>query len=273
MCEFCTKHGDGRVWYKNAANYARDLMADLERRRYVAEFLQETMGKGIVTIGRLESIYQKKGRLPTQLSAGFVANAKVDHFGQVVTIEDVESIVSQAALVVRSPCACKWAANRKESRACYSLSYTADAWFESLDMSWFGLPQSEGLERVSPRDAIEQMRELGRTGAVHSIWTMKTPFIGAICNCEPDACLGLRTLLLDMRTMHKGERVAVVDESRCGGCGNCASICRFHAIESVQTFGSSKARVNTNACFGCGNCRLHCPDEAMTMMERSIEDF
>lgn len=273
MCEFCTKHGDGRVWFKNANNYARDLMADLERRKYVAGFLHETIGEGIVTIGRLESIYQRKRRLPMQLREAFVTKAEQDHFGQVVTIEDVEAIVSKAALVVRFPCACKWAANRKESRACYSLSYTADTWFDNLDMSWFGLPQEEGLERVSPSDAVEQMRELGRAGAVHSIWTMKTPFIGAICNCEPDTCLGLRTLLLDMRTMHKGESAAVVDESRCSGCGSCESICRFNAIESLRSSGEPKAHVNANACFGCGNCRPHCPDDAISMRERTAAEF
>ncbi|HEY5957446.1 MAG TPA: 4Fe-4S binding protein [Polyangiaceae bacterium] len=273
MCEFCTKHGDGRIWFKHAANFGNDLMADLERRKYVAEFLERTMGEGIVTIGRLEAIYQKKGRLPYQLREGFVARAKTDHFGQVVTIEDVEAIVSKAALIVRFPCACKWAANRKESRACYSLSYSADTWFDGLDMSWFGLPQAEGFERVSPRDAVEQMRELGASGAVHSIWTMKTPFIGAICNCEPDTCLGLRTLLLDMRTMHKGESCAMVDESRCSGCGSCASICRFNAIERLQRSGESTAHVNPNTCYGCGNCRLHCPEDAVSMRERNPSEF
>jgi ferredoxin len=273
MCEFCTKHGDGRVWFKNAANYAHDLMADLERRNYVADFLQQTMAEGLVTIGRLETIYQKKGRIPTRIGEGFVSTAKVDHFGQVVTIEDVEAIVSKAALVVRFPCACKWACSRKESRACYSLSYTADRWFDTLDMSWFGLPQAEGLERVSPRDALGQMRELGKAGAIHSIWTMKTPFIGAICNCEPDTCLGLRTLLLDMRTMHKGEATAAVDKSRCSGCGSCASTCRFNAIESLQVAGDCKAVVDSKACFGCGNCRLHCPEDAISMQERDIAEF
>jgi ferredoxin len=273
MCEFCTNHGDGRVWFKNAANYARDLMADLERREYVANFLQQTIGEGITTIGRLETIYRKKRRLPVKVVEAYVSTAKVDHFGQVVTLEDVEAVVSRAATVVRFPCACKWAASRKESRACYGLSYTADPWFDALDMSWFGLTQAEGFEQVSPRDAVEQMRELGRSGAVHSIWTMKTPFIGAICNCEPDTCLGLRTLLLDMRTMHKGESSAFVDGSRCSGCGNCASICRFDAIESLQESGEWRARVHPRTCFGCGNCRSRCPEDAISMVERSAADF
>jgi NAD-dependent dihydropyrimidine dehydrogenase PreA subunit len=268
MCEFCTKHGDGQVWYKNAANYARDLMADIERRKYIADFLDKTMGDGIVTIGRLESIYKKRGRLSEKIKESFVSTATVDHFGQVLTIEDVEAIVSKAAMVVRFPCACKWAASRKESRTCYSLTYTAEPWFEAFDMSFFGLPQEDGLERVSPVEAVEQMRGLGKEGAVHSVWTMKTPFIGAICNCEPKTCLGLRTLLLDMRTMHKGEAVAVVDETRCKGCGNCESICRFNAIESRSISLQWKAYINPKTCFGCGNCRLHCPQDAVHMMER-----
>jgi ferredoxin len=248
-------------------------MADLERRQYVAEFLQRTIAEGIVSIGRLESIYQKKRRLPTIVRDGLVARAKVDHFGQVVTIEDVEAIVSKAALIVRFPCACKWAAQRKESRSCYSLSYSADAWFDALDMSWFGLPQAEGLERVSAQAAVEQMRALGQAGAVHSIWTMKTPFIGAICNCEPDTCLGLRTLSLDMRTMHKGETVAVVDESECSACGNCASACRFHAIECLRHSACDTAHIDTRLCFGCGNCRHQCDRGAISMQARSAADF
>ena len=28
MCEFCTKPGDGQIWFKNAKNYAEDPMAD-----------------------------------------------------------------------------------------------------------------------------------------------------------------------------------------------------------------------------------------------------
>ena len=43
MCEFCTKHGDGKIWFKNAANYANDLMADLNRRTYIKDFFNNTI--------------------------------------------------------------------------------------------------------------------------------------------------------------------------------------------------------------------------------------
>ena len=86
MGEFCTKHGDGQVWFKNAANYANDLMADLNRRNYIKDFFTSTIESGVTTIGRLETIYQKKKVLPERLIRQMVSTASVEHFGQVVTI-------------------------------------------------------------------------------------------------------------------------------------------------------------------------------------------
>ena len=268
MCEFCTKHGDGQVWFKNAANYARDLMADLERRKYIADFFSSTIHEGIVTIGRLESLYRKKNRLPERLVKAFVSKAEEDHFGQVVTIEEIREIVGKAASVVRLPCACRWASSRTEDRCCYSVSYTPETWFDAMDMSYFGLPQSEGLESVGTEEAIKQMEALGQNGAVHSIWTMKTPFIGAICNCQPADCLGLRSLSIDLATMMPGEAYAAVDAHKCNGCGACEEACHFGAIDAVSFSGEDKARIQPSECFGCGNCRHVCAEDALSMVPR-----
>jgi ferredoxin len=268
MCEFCTKHGDGKVWFKNAANYANDLLADLRRRKYIKDFFQSTIEEGIVTLGRLEVLYQKKKALPPRLVNQMVARAREEHFGQVVTIEDIREIVGRAATVVRLPCACRWAAMKKENRCCYSVSYTPDNWYGELDMGYFGLAQDEGLESLNPEQAIAQMEELDKSGSVHTIWTMMTPFIGAICNCQPGDCLGLRTLSLDVETMFRGESVAAVDEELCNGCGTCTAACQFSAISSRQVAGGFQAVVNREQCFGCGLCRNACPAQALTMVSR-----
>lgn len=268
MCEFCSKHGDGKVWFKNAANYANDLMADLRRRHYIKDFFTSTIDEGIVTIGRLEVLYRKKKRLPDRLVKQMVSRAKEEHFGQVVTMEDIRQIVGKAATVVRLPCACRWASMKKENRCCYSVSYTPDAWYGDLDMGYFGLAQDEGLETVTAAEAISQMENLEKDGAVHTIWTMMTPFIGAICNCQPLDCLGLRTLSLDVETMFRGEQVARVDEELCSGCGSCGEACQFDAVSSRQQSGEFKAVVDAERCFGCGLCRNSCPEEALTMVRR-----
>ncbi len=31
MCEFCHKHGEGKKWYLQAANYSEDLLSDVRR--------------------------------------------------------------------------------------------------------------------------------------------------------------------------------------------------------------------------------------------------
>jgi ferredoxin len=269
MCEFCTEHGDGKVWFKNADNYGRDLISDLTRRDYINDFFRSTIEEGVGTIGRLETLYGKKKRLPPRLVNAMVDKAKKEHFGQVVTIEDIRELVGKAATVVRLPCACRWASMKKENRCCYSVSYSPDAWYKELDMSYFGLAQDQGLESLTPEEAIQQMENLENDGAVHTIWTMITPFIGAICNCQPVDCLGLRTLAVEVETMFRGEQVAVVAEESCTGCGACEEACHFQAITSVERSGDYKAHIHPTACFGCGICRNVCPADALSMVTRS----
>jgi len=268
LCEFCTKHGDGKTWFKNAANYANDLTADLKRRDYIKNFNKSTIKEGSVALGRLEVLYQKKKRLPPLLVKQMVARAKEEHFGQVVTIEDIREIVGKAATAVRMPCACRWALTKKEERCCFCVSYTPDAWYDDLDMDYFGLAQDAGMEKITPAEAIFQMKELEEHGAVHTIWTMITPFIGAICNCHPEDCLGLRTLSLKVETMFMGEQVAQVDEKNCSGCGACEEACQFKAVSSRQVSGEFKSVINPELCFGCGLCRNSCPQEALAMVRR-----
>ena len=58
--------------------------------------------------------------------------------------------------------------------------------------------------------------------------------------------------------------VAVVDEVRCRGCGECVEICQFHAPELVALAdGSAVSRINASLCKGCGTCASWCPSGAI----------
>src|SRR5574337_169932 len=188
MCDFCTKHGEGKVWYKNAANYGQDLLSDLTRRRYIENFLTSAFKDGFETLGRLEAIYRKKGKLPRAVAAAMVAKAKTEHFGQVLPIEEIGHVVGMARTVVRMPCACRWNIGKKEERCCYAISYGPEAWYRDIDMSYFGKASDVGLEALTPETAMAQMTAMEEQGSIHTIWTMMTPFIGAICNCAPEDC-------------------------------------------------------------------------------------
>ena len=92
MCEFCTKHGEGKIWYKNAANYANDLLSDIRRRTYIRNFLSSAFSEGFQTLGRLETIFRKKGRLPDAVKTAMINRAKEEHFGQVLPIEEISGV-------------------------------------------------------------------------------------------------------------------------------------------------------------------------------------
>ncbi len=104
MCDFCTRHGDGKIWYKNAANYAKDLASDINRRRFIRRFFNDTIKDSFETLGRLEALFQKKGKLPDSLKKAMVDRAKIEHFGQVLPIEEVRELVMKADSIVRMPC-------------------------------------------------------------------------------------------------------------------------------------------------------------------------
>lgn len=57
----------------------------------------------------------------------------------------------------------------------------------------------------------------------------------------------------------------LVDESLCRGCGMCASLCPYNAIEIVETQAGPKAKMIEVACKGCGVCGSTCYRKAIKM--------
>nr|WP_211248413.1 FAD-dependent oxidoreductase [Thermodesulfobacterium hydrogeniphilum] len=53
--------------------------------------------------------------------------------------------------------------------------------------------------------------------------------------------------------------IASINEKKCIGCGICAELCPFSAIEMVKVEKRRKAKVITASCKGCGVCASHCP--------------
>ncbi len=59
---------------------------------------------------------------------------------------------------------------------------------------------------------------------------------------------------------------SAVDETYCRGCGRCAEVCEFHAIELFEKEkGIYVARVNEALCKGCGTCVPACPTGAIDL--------
>jgi ferredoxin len=269
MCEFCTKHGEGKKWYLNVKNYSLDLLSDLRRRKFIRKFMPDTVAEGEKQISRLEASRARGKKIPRLLGRFLAWRLKPVHYGQVVPLEDVEQVFQMTSTIVRVPCVCRWEAKRKEARFCFPVSIGPPHWFEGINMESFGSPDVSPFESLSSEEAMEHVRAFDRKGLVHTIWTFRTPFIGAVCNCDRAECLALRsTVGLDIPMMFRAEHVAQIDEERCVGCRECVRLCQFGAIGFSLLDG--RCFIDQAKCYGCGVCRSVCEQDAIRLTPRTV---
>ncbi len=109
--------------------------------------------------------------------------------------------------------------------------------------------------------------------------TGKTSFTAALARLAPgvlvaDADVDAPNLHLLLRagrelrpaTEFVGGFKVEIDEDACDGCGECARVCRFGAVQ--QDAAGAAARIDPFACEGCGFCARVCPAGAITMDRR-----
>lgn len=272
MCEFCHQHGEGRKWYLEAKNYSEDLLSDLRRRRFVADFFSDT--------NWLKSTDERLGFLDS--SPHFVRRAvgypvtrhyKRRHFGQVLPIEDVERIFEFVNSVVRVACICRQVKLGEEKRYCYCVSMGPNGGkmgeiLTGLDGSFLGGPERRSMENIGKEQALEDLRRHEAEGLCHTVWTFDTPFIGGICNCDRSDCLAMRnTVDRGVNVMFRAEYVAEMDADPCNGCRLCMRVCQFGAI--VYSAATQKTLVDPRRCYGCGICRSVCPKDAIALRDRA----
>ena len=258
MCEFCTQHGEGKKWYLAMENYSRELLEQDGRREYMADFLNNFVEKTGPGIQQIEAMMQTPLHSPAR--AVLDRKARRDHFGQVVTIEEVEQILQMTDEVVRLPCVCRrLTTGTMDARYCYALS--VDARLNGL------LDDSFSLEILKPDEALAAIRKLDKEGLMHSVWTFKTPYLGGLCNCDQD-CMAYRINYSRgyFKNMFRGEAIACVDAQACNGCKVCIRQCQFGAMRYSAT--NKKVLVEARACYGCGVCRAACNQDAIQMRAR-----
>jgi len=271
MCEFCLKHGEGRKWYLEAKNYSEDLLSDLRRRKFIADFASDvdTIRAGAEKMKLLDRV---PGFVRRVLSWGVSRRFKKMHFGQVVPIEDIERILGFTNSVVRVACICRYATRGVDARYCYGVSMGPDGGIfgnlvEAPDSSYLKGPDGTRMENLSKKEALELMHDHEREGLCHTVWTFITPFIGGICNCDRTDCMAMRaTVGHGMRVMFRAEYVAETDPDRCTGCRACTRICQFGAMGFSAA--RKKVEIDPKRCFGCGSCRSVCPQQAIALRAR-----
>jgi predicted Fe-Mo cluster-binding NifX family protein/ferredoxin len=122
-------------------------------------------------------------------------------------------------------------------------------------------------------------RRMGMTGAIGMPSTGSVPGLpqgaGPQSPEQELAALKQQAELLEQQKRQINDRiaqfesgrrvVAVVDSSKCAGCGICADVCPVNAIKV-----NKQAVVNAEACTGCAACVSECPDEAIILVRKKV---
>ena len=262
MCELCTQHGEGKKWYLSVDNYLEERLSD-EQKQFISDLYQN------VEQGTSEFMASANAEdNPGEVIQLIFEEMKKHHFGQVISLEDVDKIFDMSLNIVRSPCPCRLALRgAKEYRSCFHVvASPSNFWLDLFDQ-W--PDYSREMDVVSSDEAKKDFRKFDEGGQVHIVWSYaSSPFIGALCNCTPMDCLSMKGLAYgDYRPFLKAEYVAAIDAEKCIGCRDCMSFCHFGAIKYSST--SERCNISKLQCFGCGLCRAACPQEAISLLERN----
>ena len=268
MCQFCVEHGEGKRWYLQAQNYALDLNSDLARRDYVVRFIsgfEKMRGRGIAAGKVLDRL---PGPLANLGKEAITRHQKAEHFGQPLSIEDCEGVLDIASSITVIPCICRMhEPGQAAEQVCMLVtSSPVDSVLQAGFSDYDSGPDLDDFNALTKQQALELLRECEDRGLLHTIWTFKTPFTAAICNCNvASGCMAMKlTAGHDLKVMWRGEDVALLDADLCTRCAHCAKQCPFDAVRVAR----GSVTIPAEKCWGCGICRSVCPQGAISLADR-----
>jgi len=185
-------------------------------------------------------------------------NAPVNVSRPIAPYEAVREIIQRQDRIAVTKCFCAAHQQARETgckqplEVCIMLGFYAD-YYVDLGMG----------RRISKEEALEIVELSEAAGLVHQFADAQDP--GAICNCCPDCCGGLRVLkmLPNPAAFIVSNHFTTLDRERCDGCEECVSRCPMDAISMTA---DEIADINRDRCIGCGLCINTCPTEALMLM-------
>jgi Fe-S-cluster-containing hydrogenase component 2/DNA-binding transcriptional ArsR family regulator len=201
--------------------------------------------------------------LPKPITRVVSVNQPVEGRSSVLAFDDVEQIVKDAGRLAVVDCTCRMVDGKcgKPLEVCLQLGKAAD----------YTVERGTGRE-ISVDEAMEIIRLSEEAGLIH-VAMNKVKGSHIICNCCGDCCVAFGLPIPPTAIVDPSRFLAVVDEDKCSGCGDCVERCFFEAISLRESDGEDISTIDAEKCMGCGLCLVTCPEDAITMQEVREPDF
>lgn len=201
--------------------------------------------------------------LPKPVTRVVTVGQPVEARQSVLAFDDVEQMVREAGRLAVAKCTCRLVDGKcgKPLEVCLQLGKGAD----------YAIDRGSGRE-VSVEEALDIIRMAEEAGLVH-VAMNKAYGSHIICNCCSDCCVAFSLPIPATAIVDPSRFLAVVDEERCSGCGDCADRCFFGAVTLSGSDGEEVSVIDAALCMGCGLCQVACPEDAISMRAVREEGF
>jgi ferredoxin len=262
MCDYCTEHGNGKKWFLNVENYTKKIMdqATASDRQIIMDDHIQYLKNGKWPMSK-----HTKKMMGSMIKSKFLGKKYYEnfwrdwHLGQVVNNSEAKDVLDLAGdEIVVLECLCRKMNGKKDFQSCFGLSLFGDLVKQNLNHTQF--------TTVSKETAIEMMNNFEKeNGWYHSVWSLKSPYLAYLCNCDERTCMGMVEKRKNKTIMHKGHYFSVTDNSKCNGCGDCIDVCKFGA----RQMNVDNLPVVNNKCHGCGVCETKCEQRAISLKAKT----
>lgn len=177
----------------------------------------------------------------------------------ILPTQEALQIVCEARSFALADCTCRLHYRRcsRPLETCLLIGDMAEAWVEGGK-----------ARRISFNKAREVLLLANIHGLVHQAAYQPRHALWAVCSCCACCCYRLQMLKVYNRTdlVVKSNYMALVDEQRCTGCGQCVPRCNFGGLSLSE----GRFRCLPERCYGCGLCVTACPERAIRLEYRRV---